>query len=32
MDAILHSAAMVNFIYPYQALKPVNVNGTRPDY
>ena len=29
MDAILHSAAMVNFIYPYQALKPVNVNGTR---
>jgi myxalamid-type nonribosomal peptide synthetase MxaA len=29
MDAILHSAAMVNFIYPYQALKPVNVDGTR---
>jgi thioester reductase-like protein len=29
VDTILHSAAMVNFIYPYQALKPVNVNGTR---
>ena len=29
IDAILHSAAMVNFIYPYQALKPVNVDGTR---
>ena len=29
IDAILHSAAMVNFIYPYQALKPVNVSGTR---
>jgi myxalamid-type nonribosomal peptide synthetase MxaA len=29
VDAILHSAAMVNFIYPYQALKPVNVDGTR---
>jgi myxalamid-type nonribosomal peptide synthetase MxaA len=29
VDAILHSAAMVNFIYPYQALKPVNVTGTQ---
>jgi myxalamid-type nonribosomal peptide synthetase MxaA len=29
MDAILHSAALVNFVYPYQALKPINVDGAR---
>jgi myxalamid-type nonribosomal peptide synthetase MxaA len=29
VDAILHSAAVVNFIYPYQALKEVNVGGVR---
>jgi myxalamid-type nonribosomal peptide synthetase MxaA len=29
MDAILHSAALVNFVYPYQALKPINVDGVR---
>jgi myxalamid-type nonribosomal peptide synthetase MxaA len=29
MDAIVHSAALVNFVYPYQALKPINVDGVR---
>lgn len=29
VDAILHSAAFVNFVYPYQTLKPVNVDGVR---
>jgi myxalamid-type nonribosomal peptide synthetase MxaA len=29
VDAVLHSAAVVNFIYPYQALKAVNVDGVR---
>jgi amino acid adenylation domain-containing protein/thioester reductase-like protein len=28
-DAILHSAALVNFIYPYQALKAANVDAVR---
>ena len=27
-DLILHNGAVVNFIYPYTALKPVNVDGT----
>jgi thioester reductase-like protein len=26
-DAVLHSAALVNFIYPYRALRPINVGG-----
>jgi myxalamid-type nonribosomal peptide synthetase MxaA len=29
VDAILHSAAVVNFIYPYQAMKAANVDGVR---
>ncbi|MCC6191428.1 MAG: amino acid adenylation domain-containing protein [Anaerolineales bacterium] len=29
VDAVLHSAAVVNFIYPYQAMKAVNVEGVR---
>ena len=29
VDAILHSAAIVNFIYPYQTLKKVNVDGVK---
>jgi myxalamid-type nonribosomal peptide synthetase MxaA len=29
LDAILHSAALVNFVYPYQALRPINVDGVR---
>ncbi len=29
IDAIYHSGAKVNFIYPYSALKPVNVLGTQ---
>ncbi len=29
VDAILHSAAMVNFIYPFQAMRAVNVDGVR---
>ncbi len=29
VDTILHSAAAVNFIYPYQALRSVNVDGVR---
>src|SRR5205823_2713406 len=29
VDAIYHSGAMVNFIYPYSALKKANVDGTR---
>jgi myxalamid-type nonribosomal peptide synthetase MxaA len=28
-DAILHSAALVNFVYPYQSLKSINVDGVR---
>jgi nonribosomal peptide synthetase DhbF len=28
VDAIYHSAAVVNAVYPYDALKPVNVAGT----
>jgi thioester reductase-like protein len=28
MDAIYHCGAVVNFLYPYQALKPANVQGT----
>jgi thioester reductase-like protein len=28
IDAIYHSGAWVNFIYPYQLLKPTNVQGT----
>ncbi|MFT5684959.1 MAG: thioester reductase-like protein, partial [Myxococcota bacterium] len=29
IDTIYHGAAQVNFIYPYNALKAVNVEGTR---
>ncbi len=29
VDGVLHGAAHVNFIYPYAALKPTNVEGTR---
>lgn len=29
MDLIFHGAALLNFIYPYQKLKNVNVLGTR---
>jgi myxalamid-type nonribosomal peptide synthetase MxaA len=29
IDMIFHNGGAVNFIYPYQALKPINVNGTR---
>lgn len=28
IDAIYHNGASVNFVYPYAALKPVNVSGT----
>jgi thioester reductase-like protein len=28
LDVIYHNGAMVNFVYPYQALKPVNVDST----
>lgn len=28
IDVIYHNGAMVNFVYPYQALKPVNVDST----
>jgi amino acid adenylation domain-containing protein/thioester reductase-like protein len=28
LDAIYHNGAMVNFVYPYHALKPVNVDST----
>jgi thioester reductase-like protein len=28
VDVIYHNGAMVNFVYPYQALKPVNVDST----
>ncbi|MDQ3942204.1 MAG: amino acid adenylation domain-containing protein, partial [Actinomycetota bacterium] len=29
MDIVIHAGAVVNMIYPYEALEPVNVNGTR---
>jgi thioester reductase-like protein len=29
VDAIVHSGAHVNFLYPYEALRAVNVGGTR---
>jgi thioester reductase-like protein len=29
VDVIVHAAAVVNLIYPYEALKPANVVGTR---
>jgi thioester reductase-like protein len=29
IDVIYHNGAAVNFIYPYNVLKPANVNGTR---
>ncbi len=29
LDAIVHCGASVNFIYPYEALRPTNVDGTR---
>src|SRR4029453_521432 len=29
VDAIYHSAAMVNWVYSYEQLKPSNVNGIR---
>jgi thioester reductase-like protein len=29
VDVIVHAGAAVNLIYPYEALKPVNVGGTR---
>jgi thioester reductase-like protein len=28
LDVIYHNGAMVNFVYPYSALKPVNVDST----
>jgi thioester reductase-like protein len=28
-DSIYHSGALVNFVYPYDRLKPTNVDGTR---
>ena len=28
VDVVFHNGAFVNFIYPYEALKPVNVQGT----
>ncbi|HLA07467.1 MAG TPA: amino acid adenylation domain-containing protein [Anaerolineales bacterium] len=28
LDVIYHNGAMVNFVYPYHALKPVNVDST----
>ncbi|MFH8982795.1 amino acid adenylation domain-containing protein [Streptomyces varsoviensis] len=29
VDAVVHNAARVNFAYPYDALRPANVGGTR---
>jgi thioester reductase-like protein len=29
LDGIYHTAAMVNWVYPYRALSPTNVEGTR---
>jgi myxalamid-type nonribosomal peptide synthetase MxaA len=29
IDAVYHNGALVNFVYPYEALKPANVQGTR---
>jgi myxalamid-type nonribosomal peptide synthetase MxaA len=29
VDTIYHSAAKVNFVYPYPSLKPINVTGTQ---
>ncbi|NYI06027.1 non-ribosomal peptide synthetase [Allostreptomyces psammosilenae] len=29
LDLVVHSAAQVNFLYPYAALRPANVDGTR---
>jgi thioester reductase-like protein len=29
IDTVLHCGALVNFIYPYEALRPTNVEGTR---
>jgi thioester reductase-like protein len=29
IDAVYHCAALVNFVYPYRRLKPVNVDGTK---
>lgn len=29
VDVVVHAAARVNLVYPYDALKPVNVDGTR---
>jgi amino acid adenylation domain-containing protein/thioester reductase-like protein len=29
LDVVIHNGAVVNMIYPYSALKPVNVDGTR---
>ncbi|MCC7383306.1 MAG: amino acid adenylation domain-containing protein [Deltaproteobacteria bacterium] len=29
VDAIIHSAALVNFLYPYEALREANVEGLR---
>ncbi len=29
VDVVIHAAARVNLVYPYDALKPVNVDGTR---
>jgi myxalamid-type nonribosomal peptide synthetase MxaA len=29
IDAIYHSGAFVNFLYPYEGLKPANVQGTQ---
>jgi myxalamid-type nonribosomal peptide synthetase MxaA len=29
LDVIYHNGAMVNFVYPYHALKPVNVDSTQ---
>ena len=29
VDAVIHAGAVVNMIYPYSALKPPNVDGTR---
>ena len=28
IDAVYHNGAYVNFVYPYQVLKPANVAGT----
>ncbi|MEV4506886.1 amino acid adenylation domain-containing protein [Streptomyces klenkii] len=29
LDLIVHNGARVNFLYPYEALRPANVDGTR---